>query len=226
MDYLRDRRVIMGIGGAFALIAAIGMALGIKAGDKGPKEAPPASHGGLVVQTGAAEDDTLDPARQLRCFVGGQFVGDATLAQCAKKNGVATTALDVGVDETGALAAASETTPMITPLPPPPDLAARPTTAGPAVSPVPAAAPAAAVAACWRHAGDWRRLPTDLGLNACVQALFAGRCERPGAASYGRWGDQTLRLVPGKVEVSSDNRAFRTLVEQPPGGCGLPPVAG
>ena len=222
MDYLRDRRMIMGIGGAFALIAAIGIALGIKARDSGPKEAPPASHGGLVVQTGAAEDDNLDPARQLRCFVGGQFVGDATLAECARKNGVATTALDVGVDETGALAAASETTPMITPLPPP--ALARPAT--PIAAPTPAAAPVAAGSACWRHAGDWRRLPIDMGLNACVQALFAGRCERPGSASYGRWGDQTLRLVPGKVEVSSDNRSFRTLVEQPPGGCSLPAVAG
>lgn len=223
MDYLRDRRVIMGIGGAFALIAAIGIALGIKARDDGPKEAPPASHGGLVVQTGAAEDENLDPARQLRCFVGGQFVGDATLAECARKNGVATTALDVGVDETGALAAASETTPMITPLPPP---AVVGPAAGPVAAPTPAASPGALSSTCWRHAGDWRRLPADMSLNACVQALFAGRCERPGGATYGRWGDQTLRLVPGKVEVSSDNRTFRTLVEQPAGSCGLPAVAG
>ena len=36
----------------------------------------------------------------------GQFVGEFTLAECARRNGVATDALDVGIDETGALAAA------------------------------------------------------------------------------------------------------------------------
>jgi hypothetical protein len=217
MDF-KDRRVMMGIGGAFALIAAVGIALGLQAGDDAPPEAPPASRGGLVVQTGAA-DDTLDAARPLRCFVGGQFVGLATLADCAQRNGVATNALDVGIDETGALAAAgSEGGPLITPLPP---VEATP----PAVAPsVETSAPQAAVAACWRHSGDWRKLPSDMALNACVQALFAGRCERPGGGSYGRWGDQTLRLVPGKVEISSDNRSFRTLVEQSGGGCGIPPV--
>jgi hypothetical protein len=58
-------------------------------------------------------------------------------------------------------------------------------------------------------------------LSACVQTLFAGRCERPGDASYGRWGQETIRLVPGKVEISGDNRTFHTLVEQGP-GCSLP----
>jgi hypothetical protein len=60
-------------------------------------------------------------------------------------------------------------------------------------------------------------------LNACVQALFAGRCEKPGAATYGRWMQQTLRLVPGRVEVSADNRSFRPLTEQG-AGCAIPPI--
>jgi len=222
MDYLRDRRVVLGIGGAFALIAAVGIALGIKAGDDGPVQPPPASKGGLVVQTGAA-DETLDAAQPLRCFVGGQFVGTATLADCARRNGVATGSLDVGIDETGALAAApTDSGPLITPLPP------APVAAPPAALPTDVAAPPVAaqglLKACWRHAGDWRQLPSDMTLNGCVQSLFAGRCERAGSASYGRWGDQTLRLVPGKVEVSTDNRSFRTLVEQAPGGCSLPPA--
>jgi hypothetical protein len=34
---------------------------------------------------------------------------------------------------------------------------------------------------------------------------------------------QTLRLVPGKVEVSGDNRSFRLLVEQA-AGCAIAPV--
>jgi hypothetical protein len=62
-----------------------------------------------------------------------------------------------------------------------------------------------------------------MDLNSCVQTLYAGQCEQRGAASYGRWGEQTLRLVRDKVEISSDNRRFRTLVEQGP-GCAIPPV--
>ena len=50
--------------------------------------------------------------------------------------------------------------------------------------------------------------------NQCVQALYAGTCVRPGEAQYGRWGDLTLRLVPRRVEQSSDNSRFRTLAEQ------------
>ncbi|MDP3633564.1 MAG: hypothetical protein Q8R80_10350, partial [Phenylobacterium sp.] len=87
------------------------------------------------------------------------------------------------------------------------------------------AAPAGSpTGACWRYAGNvWSRLPSDLSLNGCVQALFAGRCERPGGATYGRWMTQTLRLVPGKVEVSGDNRSFRTLADQG-GGCAIPSI--
>jgi len=54
-------------------------------------------------------------------------------------------------------------------------------------------------------------------LGACVQTLFAGRCERSGEAAYGRWAQQTLRLAPGRVEISADNHSFRTLMDQP--GC-------
>jgi hypothetical protein len=53
-----------------------------------------------------------------------------------------------------------------------------------------------------------------MSLNACVQALYAGTCVRPGDAQYGRWGDTTLRLVPRRVEQSGDNSRFRTLAEQ------------
>ncbi len=91
--------------------------------------------------------------------------------------------------------------------------------------PCPSAAPTAGAgqptAPCWRRDTDWRRLPTDLSLNACVQALFAGRCEKSGGATYGRWGEETLRLVPGRVEISSDNRSFRPLVDQG-SGCTFP----
>ena len=62
-----------------------------------------------------------------------------------------------------------------------------------------------------------------MDLDACVQLLFNARCERQGGAAYGRWGQQTLRLVDGRVEISDDNKAFRTLVAQGE-DCSLAPV--
>src|SRR5690606_6952159 len=106
-------------GGALALLAGLGIAFSIMLSDDGSKKPPPASRGGLVVETGRP-DDKLDPARPLRCFVDAQFVGELTLAQCAERNGVATGALDVGLDETGALAAAGVAGTVLTPLPPQP----------------------------------------------------------------------------------------------------------
>ncbi|MDZ4371717.1 MAG: hypothetical protein U1C74_09890, partial [Phenylobacterium sp.] len=71
--------------------------------------------------------------------------------------------------------------------------------------------------------GRWRRVAQDSDIGSCVQQLFAGRCERPGGASYGRFGQQTLRLVAGRVEISDDNRAFRFLAPQAP-DCSIPPI--
>jgi hypothetical protein len=87
-----------------------------------------------------------------------------------------------------------------------------PTEAG--TAPQAASATGGATAICWRRDSDWRKLPAEISLNACVQALFAGKCEKPGEAVYGRWGDQTIRLVPRHVEISGDNRTFRPLAEQ------------
>ena len=221
MELLKDRRVLLGGGAALALVAGLGVALMLMNGAKPSSEDPPASRGGLVVETGRADDTKLDPARPLRCFVGGQFVGETTLAECAQKNGVATGALDVGVDETGALAAADQAGMVLTPLPPPADA---PTVPAPAATPN-APAPAAVstpLAVCWRYAGgEWRKQPGEITLNACAQQLYGGKCERPGGATYGRWGDETLRLVPGRVESSSDNRSFHAIIEQGP-GCSIP----
>ena len=217
---LKDRRVVIAIGVAVALILGLAIALASVKRNRGPVEPPPASQGGLVVEMGREDDVKLDPTRSLRCFVGGQFVGMSTLAECAKRNGVATGALDVGIDVTGELAATGEAGTVLTPLPPP--VEAAPPAPAPAVTePAPAAAPRGPVAVCWRYADrSWSRM-SEMSLNACVQALFAGRCERAGGATYGRWGDQTLRLVPGRVEQSPDDRNFRTLVEQGT-NCSLP----
>jgi hypothetical protein len=218
MEFLKDRRTILVlVGGALALLAGVLIATMLVGKGRNEKTSPPpASQGGLVVETGAPDDGRMDPAKPLRCYVAGQYVGEITLSECAKRNGVATGALDVGVDQAGNLAAADQAGTMLTPLPPKPEAVApvQPQATTPVTAPAvtPASGPAGS---CWRYAdGGWRKLPNDLTLNGCVQALFAGRCERPGGATYGRWMQQTLRLVPGKVEVSGDNRSFRPLAEQ------------
>lgn len=211
-----DNRVIIAIGAGLVIIAAVVLALIFTGGGDKTPEAPPAARGGLTVDL--ADAPTLEPTRELRCFVDGQFVGMATLAVCAQRNGLATDALDVGIDETGALAAAPTAAFAPPPELPPVEMAQ----ADPLPSPAPGAAapsnpaPAPSVGAqCLRHSGsDWRVLSSGMSLNACVQALYAGTCVRPGDAQYGRWGDTTLRLVPRRVEQSGDNSRFRTLAEQ------------
>jgi hypothetical protein len=214
------------VGGLLVLLIAALAAMLFESRDKGSQTPPPASTGGLVVQTGKADDSKVDPRKSLRCFVNGKFEGIETLADCAQKNGVATDALDVGVDQTGALAAANGQDASLTPLPPS-DSGAAPAAATPEASP--AAAPAqqqiarAPVADCLRYAGSsWRRVGLAMPLSACVQALFSGRCEPAGQAAYGRWGTNAVRLVPHRVEMADDNRNFRTLVEQIDDSCTIP----
>ena len=211
MDF-KDRRIVLPLAGAaIALLAGLAIAWTMLAGQRRePSEAPPASSAGLVIDSAGTEDTHMDPAKPLRCFVAGQFVGEITLADCAKRNGVATDALDVGLDQTGALAATDQAGAVLTPLPPAENEA--PQDEGAEAAPLPVNA---AVGGCLRYdQGRWAKLPNDVSLNACVQALFAGRCERPGGATYGRWMQQTLRLVPGRVEISADNHSFRTLADQ------------
>ena len=215
MAFPNDNRTILAIGAGVAILAAIVIALVFSAGGDKTPEAPPASKGGLNVEL--AEAPALEATRELRCFVNGQYIGMAPLADCARRNGLATDALDVGLDETGALAAAPTAA-----FAPPPELPSIDLTqldAAPQPGPVeasrPTPAPAAAGSACLRHTGsEWRSLSQGMSLNACVQALYAGTCVRPGDAQYGRWGDITLRLVPRRVEQSNDNSRFRVLAEQ------------
>ncbi len=75
---------------------------------------------------------------------------------------------------------------------------------------------------CLQYGPDgWRPMGGPMSLGQCVRALYDGRCVRAGDAAYGRWASQTLRAVPGRVEVSSDNRSFNLLREQNP-DCSLP----
>lgn len=227
MQFPKDQRVVLALGAGAAVLAGVVIAAVAMGGrDKKPTEAPPASKGGL--QVSVDEAPALDVTRNLRCYVNGQFVGEATLAECARRNGVSAQALDVGLDETGALVAA-ETASLAPPPPAPIEIMPEPTTPveTPAAEPAPQTQTAEAAgpsAACLRHVGgEWRQLSDGVSLNACVQMLFSGQCERPGGASYGRWGDTTLRLVPKRVEQSTDNRRFRTLVEQG-GNCSIPQI--
>jgi hypothetical protein len=224
MNFLKDRGIMLALGGAaVALIAGLAIAWALVAQQRGEsRPPPPASRGGLVIDSAGTGDVRISPAKPLRCFVSGQSVGDLTLADCAKRNGVSTDALDVGLDQSGALAAGGQAGAAITPLPPAESKPVAEPVAEPA--PAPIASPQVASAptdACWRYAtGQWRKLTPDLPLAACAQTLFVGRCVRLGDAAYGRWGQQTLRLVPGRVEISADNRGFRPLMDQP----GCPPV--
>ncbi|MGZ9099896.1 MAG: hypothetical protein ACXW3O_09355 [Brevundimonas sp.] len=216
----QDNRLLIAIGAGLAIVAAVVLALVFSSGrgrDAGP---PPAAQGGLTIDVADAPE--LSTTRELRCFVNGQFIGMATLSDCARRNGVATDALDVGIDETGALAAAPTAAFDPPPSLPPVELTEAEPSA-PADQPTqPQPTQAAAGSACLRHTGsDWRSLSANMSLNACVQALYAGTCVRPGEALYGRWGDTTLRLVPRRVEQSPDNNRFRTLVEQDR-GCQFP----
>ncbi|MDB5425232.1 MAG: hypothetical protein JWQ29_2648, partial [Phenylobacterium sp.] len=155
MDFKDRRTVLVLAGAAVALLAGLAIAWAMLAAQhREPAQAPPASSAGLVIDSAGPEDGRMDPAKPLRCFVAGQFVGELTLADCAKRNGVATDALDVGLDETGALAAADQAGAVLTPLPPaesepPRDEAADDATA----APQPATAP---VGACLRYdQGRW-----------------------------------------------------------------------
>jgi hypothetical protein len=209
----QDNRLLIAIGAGLAVVAAVVIALIFSAGRERNPAPPPAAQGGLTVDVADAPE--LNTTRELRCFVDGQYIGLATLSDCARRNGVATDALDVGIDETGALAAAPTAAFAPPPSAPPVELteAEQPPLTEPQPD-EPSVQPASG-ATCLRHTGsDWRSLSSSMSLNACVQALYSGTCVRPGEALYGRWGDLTLRLVPRRVEQSSDNSRFRTLAEQ------------
>ncbi len=221
MQFPNDNRVILAVGAGLAILAAIVLAL-VFGGSRepAPKAAPPIdAPGGLQVDVGDAP--SLEPTRELRCFVDGQFVGLATLSDCARRNGLATDALDVGLDEQGNLAAAP--TAAFAPPPAIPDVETADLGADAFDGPLPekpqadqpAAVERVSGAPCLRFTGsDWRQISGGMSLNQCVQALYAGTCVRPGDAQYGRHGNLTLRLVPRRVEQSNDNTRFRILADQ------------
>jgi hypothetical protein len=220
MELFKDRRPVALAGMGLALLAGLAIAAFLLLRDPRDAAAPPASQGGLVVQTGRDDDVKLDEGRPLRCFVNGQLVGELRLSECARRNGVASGALDVGLDPTGALAAANGASSQITPLPPgeaTSDVAPGDGAETPAPAPADSGLTPTRVAGCWLYTDSgWSRVPADLTLSACLRTLYPDRCGRDGPPVYGRWADRTLRLLDGRIEISPDNRSFRVLAGRSP----------
>jgi len=220
MRLLQDRRIQIAVGAGVALLLALMLAVFALRQPAGEKEADLAAKAGLKVN--AVHDEArVSQTKPLRCFVNGQYVGDFPVLECAKRNGVAAQALDVGLDPaTGAVAGGAGALQAL----PAASSAAAPAPAAPRPVVAEVAASAGASGDCLRFTGgDWRAVGQGMTLGQCVRILFDGRCVRPGDALYGRSGGQTLRLLPGRVEISPDNRSFRTLVIQDPNDCSLPP---
>jgi hypothetical protein len=226
-----------------ARIAKIALSLVIGAGliAAGCRRAKPqdAAPAGPLLKVEMGTSTKLDPESALRCFVHGQFVGMQTPAQCAEKNGVPAGALDVGLDQSGSLAAGAgdaHLAPIANTVddnavsdaeaaenPAPPTLP--PATSAPTVSAQTALPADGATGDCLRFIrGAWQTSGAGVSLGVCVRTLFAGRCVGPGQTIYGRWGRETVRLMPGRVEISDNNRDFRPLVAQSASDCSLPPL--
>lgn len=210
---LNDNKRWVGIAVATVVVIALGLFVAMWM-SKGHK-ADPKMNDLPTGMTFNVKDPTpqLDTKKPLRCYVNGAYVGDLTLSDCAKKNGVAAQALDVGLDDNGNAIAAP--TGSLTPAPTSGAAEVQaPATDAPQVAPNPQMA-SGPTAACLRYSGnEWNKLQDGLTLGQCASLLYDGRCVSPGSAQYGRWGDKTLRLVPKRVEISDDNTNFRTLVEQ------------
>jgi hypothetical protein len=222
MSVLLDRRVIAVIGAIAALILAVVVALAVMRGKHGAAAAGGATPGALQIEQGQADSRTAS-TKALRCFVGGQFVGMATVAECAQKNGVAAQALDVGLDP----ATGQATSPSGSLAPPPPPAQPAPPAQSPDANETRAdqtiPPPAGPAGECLRYLPDgWRTAGSNVSLGQCARLLFDGRCAHAGEALYGRWAAETLRLVTGRVEMSTDNRTFHSLAAQNPQDCSIP----
>lgn len=223
MSEARDRRVIVAIGVSIVIAVIVAVVLSRRQYRDADQGAAP-SQGGLNVQIGRDDDIKFDISRPLQCFAGGKDVGDLTLAQCARRNGVSEGAMDVGLDAAAVVTAPEASDGPFAPPPPP-------NASGPRLPGTPQAAADVQSAlsdnaVCWRYAaGGWRTVAPSASLEACVRALFAGDCSPPGAPpEFGRWGDHALRRWRGEVEISDDDRNYRGLAEQA-SDCSLPPIS-
>ncbi|HKR87787.1 MAG TPA: hypothetical protein VJS38_06395, partial [Phenylobacterium sp.] len=117
MDLAQPRLRFALVGALVALAAGGLIAFALVRGHHGERTPPPpASQGGLVIDAAGANVGRIDAAKPLRCFVNGLLVGELTLKDCAQRNGVASDALDVGLDASGELAAGQPGAQTVTPL--------------------------------------------------------------------------------------------------------------
>ncbi len=200
MKPFSDRRIVIAVGVGTALLLAILLGVFLT-GRQARSGVTAETKQELQLQVDKIDNKVAPKTQQVRCFVNGQLVGMTTLAECGQKNGTASQVLDVGLDA-----------------PPPAAVAPPPPNAPPSA---PQSNPGA-VAECLRYGAEgWKGYGSNLSMSSCVRVLFQGQCAHPGEAFYGRWGAQSLRLIPGRVEVSDDNRRFRSLVEQE-ADCSIP----
>ncbi len=195
MNAFSDRRVLIGVGAGVVLLVLVLLLVFVRGHHAPVVSNQTAEADRLQLQMDKPDPKTAPKTQAVRCFVNGQLVGMTTLTECAQKNGTASQALDVGLDA-------------------PPTAPGNVTTTAPTLA---AGIPAASnqTAECLRYGGDgWKGYGSNVGLGACVRVLFQGQCAKPGEAYYGRWGGESLRLIPGRVEISEDNKKFRLLVEQ------------
>jgi hypothetical protein len=186
-----------------ALILIVVFALSRKPGLEGPA-AGAASVDNVVAVAGDS---------QVRCFAAGALVGEMSFHDCIARGGSASQLQAKA--PAGAPAAAT------------PDAAAiRAAAAAPDPAPAGQDAPVSGVARsgeCLKFGPEgWRGYGNSISLTACVRVLYSGRCALPGQAFYGRWADKSLRLTPGRVEISDDNQHFRTLIDQNAQDCTFP----
>ncbi len=213
MEAALSRRLWITLAGT-VLAAIAGLAAAFLVERIGPRSnaPPPASTGGLIVSASSLPPTALDAARPLRCIVNGQAIGEMTVAQCVQRNGVATEDPDPAVA-----------------LPAPPGAPAQPVdqpTAQPAgptdLAQADAGTAQTGVGDCRQYVlPAWRMLGAGMSLPGCVKLLFDGHCARGAAIAYGRWGAQTVRQQAGEIDISGDDRDFRTLVAQAPPDCAI-----
>jgi hypothetical protein len=230
MKFLQDRRALAALIAGVVILIALGAAFGLLRHRGGVSEDDaPTSASELKVVMGKAPKVEADTS--VRCFVKGQFVGMTTAADCAQKNGVAPGALDVGLDQSGAIAAGGDSA-HLQPLAnvtgdaqqddddDKPDAADAGSDDG-----SPHGFAALPPTDCKAYApGGWRNVGQGVSLDACVHTLFDGRCPAPGQVVYGHWGSLTLRASPGRIDISRNNRDFSPLAPQYPADCSIPPL--
>ena len=221
MNALQDRRVIAALGGVIVLLLALLIGVFVLRShrkDEAPFRPPPAAC------RSSRDRRTTAPAPASRCAASWAASSSAwrRWATARRRTEVASQALDVGLDPaTGAVTNPSGS------LAPPPAAPAAPVASSAPSQEADAdeggsQQPAVPAGECLRYNGDgWRAAGTGVTVGQCVRTLYEGRCARPGEAVYGRWGQQTLRLIPGRVEMSGDNRNFHPLMQQG-ADCSLP----